>query len=170
MNKMYTLCIIIILGLLISACSNSEEVVQTAIAQTQNSIPSETNTPKPTNTPTETPTPSPTFTNTPTSTPTPLPIEDRIIGKWSGSMTNKNNEKVLAYWTFLDDGHMIVEIFGFGVTYGADWYVEGNRLHLVTEMDPSNPTYRDIEFVNDDVIIMTKDEADIKETWTRIEQ
>jgi hypothetical protein len=61
-----------------------------------------------------------------------------------------------------------VEVFGFGITYGADWYVEGNRLHIITELDPDTPTYRDVEFVSDDLMLFTKDEAEITETWTRV--
>ena len=63
---------------------------------------------------------------------------------------------------------MVVEITMFDVSYGAEWYIQENRLHITTELDPENPTYRDIEFVSDDVILLTKDEAGIKETWTRI--
>ena len=181
MKKYFGFILIIVFGEILSACTTSESAIQTAIAQTEAAKPTETETPKPTNTPTltftpeptitptNTQTPSPTFTETPTDTPEPPSIEERIIGKWSGAMTNTSGDKILAFWTFIDGGVMIVEINIFGYSYGAKWYVEGSRIHVITEIDPNNPTYRDAEFVTDDVMILTKEESDIKETWTRVE-
>lgn len=97
------------------------------------------------------------------------PIEKRIIGTWSGAMTNKEGEKIPASWTFMDGGIMLIEINILEYRYGAEWSVEGNRIHIIPETDPNNPTYRDVEFVTDDVMILTKEEAGIKETWTRVE-
>jgi hypothetical protein len=180
MNK-YNGCILIFLFVFVlSACSASESAVQTAIAKTEAAKPQETKkpepshtptstfTPIPTSTPTDTQTPSPTFTITPTTTPSPLPIAERIIGRWSGVMTNQLGDQIPAYWTYMKDGVMLIEIVGFGYSYGAKWSVEGNRISITTELDPSNPTYRDVEFVTDDVMILTKEEKNISETWSRV--
>jgi hypothetical protein len=161
MKKYYGLLLMIAVGIILSACGTSESAIQTAIAQTEAANPTETKTPKPTNTPT--------FTITPTNTPKPPPIEERIIGKWSGVMTNKNGDKIPAFWTFLDGGVMVIELNPFGFSYGAEWHVEGSRIHIIPETDPNDQTYRDVEFVTDDVMILTKEEADIRETWTRVE-
>jgi hypothetical protein len=180
MNKYYGCIFLVLLGLVLSSCSTSVSAVQTAIAKTDalkpqeaknpepSNTPTSTSTPIPTNTPTNTQTPSPTFTITPTNTPTPLPIAERILGRWSGVMTNKLGDKLPAYWTFMKDEIMLVEFEGLGYSYGAKWRVEGNRLYITTELDPSNPTYRDVEFVTDDLMILTKTEANITETWTRV--
>ena len=148
-----------------TACGPSQEeiqaTVQASIAETQAAIPTETYTPAPTNTP------SPTDTPLPTETPEPPPIEERILGKWSGAMTNIQGDKIPATWTFMEGRVMVVNINLLGVSYGAEWYVEGNRIHIISELDPNNPTYRDVEFVSDNVIILTKE--DIQETWTRVE-
>jgi len=175
MKKYFRFILVIVFGVILSSCSTSESAIQTAIAQTEAAKPTEppkpteTETPEPTNTPTSTQTPSPTSTLTPTDTPEPLSIEERILGKWSGAMTNKNGDKVPALWTFIDGGVMVIEIDLLGYSYGAEWYVEGNRIHIIPETDSDNSTYRDAGFVTDDVMILTKGEADIKETWTRVE-
>lgn len=96
------------------------------------------------------------------------PIEERIIGEWSGLQTATSGDKIPATWEFLEDGTMIVNVGGF--SYGADWSVDGNRVTIATELDPDNPTYRDVEFVSDDVVKLTKDEGDIEETWSRVEE
>lgn len=98
------------------------------------------------------------------------PIEDRIIGEWSGLQTATGGDKVPATWEFLEGGTMVVTIEGVGISYGAEWSVDGDRINIVTELDPENPTYRDVEFVSDDVVRMTKAESDIEETWTRVEE
>lgn len=64
---------------------------------------------------------------------------------------------------------MTIELSHAGISYGAEWYVEGGRIHIITEVDPNNPTYRDVEFVSSDVMVLTKQESGIKETWTRVE-
>jgi hypothetical protein len=97
-------------------------------------------------------------------------IEERIIGKWSGAQTNANGDKIPATWEFLEGGIMIVEVVGMGFSYGAEWSVEGNRINLVTELAPDDPTYRDVEFVSDDVIKLTKQESGIEETWSRVKE
>lgn len=155
MKKYFGFILIVIFGLFFSACNASEIAKQTPVVQTD--------IPKPTNTPTST------FTPEPTSTPEPLPTEKRIIGKWSGVMTNKKGEKIPAFWTFMDGGTMIIEINILEYSYGAKWSVEGDRIHIVPETDPDSPTYRDVEFLTDDVMILTKEETNIKETWTRAE-
>lgn len=94
------------------------------------------------------------------------PIEERIIGEWSGLQTSTNGEKIPATWEFLEDGTMIVKIGT--LSYGAEWSVEGNRVNIAAGFDPANPTYRDVEFVSDDVMRMTKE--DIEETWSRVEE
>jgi hypothetical protein len=96
------------------------------------------------------------------------PLEERIIGTWSGAQTNVNGDKIPATWQFLEGGTMVVKITGTDISYGADWSVEGNRINLTTELAPDEPTYRDVEFVSDDVISMTKAESNIEETWTRV--
>ena len=166
MKKYFGFILLIVFGVILSACGASESAIQTAIAQTETA--KSTETPEPTNTPTNTHTPSPTFTFTPTDTPEPLPIEKRIIGKWSGVMTNKNGDQIPAFWTFIDGGVMTIEISLLEYSYGGEWYVEGNRIYIIPETDPNTPTYRDAEFVTDDVMILSKEEANIKETWTRI--
>ena len=159
--------LLLVLGVFLSACGVSDAGVQTAIALTASaSSPS----PSPilaTNTPEITDTPIPSSTPEPSDTPQPPPIEERIIGTWTGAMTNANGDKLPATWTILEGGVMVVEVLMFDVTYGAEWRVEGDRMHITTELDPDNPTYRDIEFVNDDLMILTKDESNIKETWAR---
>lgn len=94
------------------------------------------------------------------------PIEERIIGEWSGLQTSTNGEKVPATWEFLEGGTMIIKIGTF--SYGAEWSVEGNRVNIATELAPDDPTYRDVEFVSDDVMRLTKE--DIEETWSRVEE
>lgn len=93
---------------------------------------------------------------------------DRIIGTWSGLQTSKNNEKVPAEWQFLEGGVMVIRIPAGGISFGANWTLEGKRINIITEIDPDNPTYRDVEFITDDVMRLTKDESDIVETWTRV--
>ena len=39
------------------------------------------------------------------------PIEERIIGKWSGLQTATSGDKVPATWEFLEGGTMIVYVF-----------------------------------------------------------
>jgi len=97
-----------------------------------------------------------------------VPIEERIIGEWSGLHTATGGQKVPATWEFLEGGTMVVSVGG--ITYGADWSVDGDRVNIATELDPDNPTYRDVEFVSDDVMRLTKAESDIEETWTRVEE
>lgn len=94
------------------------------------------------------------------------PIEQRIIGKWSGLQTAISGDKVPATWEFFEGGTMVVNVGGFN--YGAEWSVDGNRVNIATELAPDDPTYRDVEFVSDDVMTLTKE--DIKETWTRVEE
>lgn len=166
MKKQLGLILIIAFSSIFFACTPSEAQIQAAIEQTEAAKPTETETPKPTETPTNTPLPSPTFTPIPTDTPEPLPLEERIIGKWSGMMTNANNDKLPATWTFITGGIMLVEIGEY--SYGAEWSIEGNRIIIVSELDPANPTYRDAEFINDDLMILTKEEFGIKETWSRV--
>lgn len=96
------------------------------------------------------------------------PIEDRIIGQWSGLQTATGGQKVPATWEFLEGGTMVVS--AGGITYGADWSVDGNRVNIATELAPESPTYRDVEFVSDDVMRMTKEESGIEETWTRVSE
>jgi len=40
-------------------------------------------------------------------------------------------------------------------------------MHLPSSFNPEESTYRDIEFITDDIIRLTNSEADIVETWTR---
>jgi hypothetical protein len=70
-NKLMTL--LVVFGLLLTSCGNSESAVQTAIAQTETAKPTATYTPTPTSTPTPTPPATATHTSTPTPTPTPEP-------------------------------------------------------------------------------------------------
>ncbi len=95
------------------------------------------------------------------------PLEERIIGTWEGAMTNTNGDKIPATWQFLEGGTMLVDAGGL-VSYGATWEVEGNRINIVTELAPDDPTYRDAEFVSDDVVKLTKE--DITETWSRVDE
>ena len=152
-------------SILISSCAPPEAAIQTAIASTADAISSQELPPTATIAPTSTKTAAPTSTPTPTSTP--VPIGEWIIGKWSGAMTNSNGDKIPAFWSFLDGGVMLVEIPLADVSYGAEWRLEGTRLHITTELDPENPTYRDVEFVSEDLMILTKDESGIRETWMR---
>ena len=96
------------------------------------------------------------------------PLDQRLIGKWSGAQINKNGDPIPATWEFLEDGTMVTTITGLGQSFGAKWSVEGNRINLVSELDPDEPTYRDIEFVSENVMKATKAEANIEETWTRV--
>lgn len=91
------------------------------------------------------------------------PLEERIIGEWSGAQTTTSGDKVPAVWTFLEDGTMLVAVGPFA--YGAKWSVDGDRLNIVTELSPERPTYRDVEFLSDNVVRLTKEE--VVETWTR---
>lgn len=154
----------------ITSCSPNESVIQTAIAQTEieqlSITPSLTITPQSTITPTFTLTLTPTETFTPTNTD--IPIEIRILGTWSGAMTNHNGDQIPAQWTFMQGGIMIVEFPYLGMSYGAEWSIQGNRINIVTELDPNDPTYRDVEFISDDIIILSKEESGISETWTRV--
>ena len=163
--KKYFLLILLLSIIIIAACNPTENAIQTAIAETEILRLSSTSTFTPN--PTFTLTPLPTSTNTPTNTPEPH--EARIIGVWAGAMTNKNGEKILAHWTFMEEGVMIVNFDLLNISYGAEWHIEEGRLFITTELDPTMPTYRDIEFASDDVMILTKDETNIRETWTRVE-
>lgn len=96
------------------------------------------------------------------------PANERIIGKWSGMMTNKNGGKIPIEWEFLEGGTMVVKAAVMNISFGGTWAVEGSRLNFVTEVDPEVKNYRDIEFVSDDVVKFTKAEADITETFTRV--
>jgi len=95
-------------------------------------------------------------------------LEERIIGKWSGVQTSVSGDKVPAVWEFIEGGTMIIRIVGVDISFGATWSVEGNRINIVPELDPERPTYRDVEFVSDDVMKLTKE--DIVETWARLEE
>lgn len=95
-------------------------------------------------------------------------VESRLIGKWSGAQTNPQGDKIPATWEFLEGGTMVVTVVPLDITYGAEWSVDGNRINIATELDPENPTYRDVEFVSDDVIRLTK--GDTVETWTRVDE
>lgn len=96
------------------------------------------------------------------------PLNQRIIGKWSGAMTNTEGDKVPATLEFLEDGTMIVRITGLDVSYGAEWSTEGSRLNFTTELSPDEPNYRDVEFVSEDVVKLSKE--GIEETFTRVEE
>ena len=93
------------------------------------------------------------------------PTSKRIIGVWTGMQTAANGEKVPAKWEFVEGGTMLVEVAGGVFSYGATWEVTGNRIDIVTELDPEKPTYRDVEFKSNDVMVLTK--LDIVETWQR---
>lgn len=158
-------------------CEPSDSAIQTAIAETEIARPTATHTVIPTETPTVTPSPTPTEippsltpsqtpTEVPTETPTPLPLEMRILGKWQGGFVNKNGDKVPAFWSFYEGGVMVTEITLVGVSYGGEWWVEGDRIIFVTEMNPNEENYRDIKFVDDDVMQTIKN--DTVETWTRV--
>jgi len=76
------------LVILCSACTPSEDAIQTAMAQTQEAAPNNTPTSiPPTHTPMPTHTPFPTQTVLPTATLEPLPI----AGIWKGKTTGTNN-------------------------------------------------------------------------------
>lgn len=96
------------------------------------------------------------------------PLDQRLIGKWSGAQINKNGDPIPATWEFLEGGTMIVRIMGVDVSYGAKWSTEGNRLNFTSELAPDEPNYRDVEFVSEDVIKLRKE--DIEETFTRVEE
>lgn len=96
----------------------------------------------------------------------PPPIEKRILGVWDGLQTNGVGDKLPASWEFVEGGKLIVNIKLMDVTYLADWYVDGNRIHITTEIQPDKPTYRDAEFLNDNMLKLTKDDT-IEETWVR---
>jgi len=82
-------------------------------------------------------------------------------------MTITSGETIPATWEFLGGGVMIVSIPQVNITYGASWSFAGDRMNIVTELDPENPTYRDIEFVSNDVFIASKES--FSETWSRTE-
>lgn len=96
------------------------------------------------------------------------PLEQRIIGKWSGVLTNVNGDKIPANWEFIEGGAMVVKIIGLDVSYGGKWLVEGSRINFTTELDPEKSNYRDVEFVSEDTMKLTKE--GIEETFTRIEE
>jgi len=96
------------------------------------------------------------------------PLEQRIIGKWSGIQTNAEGDKFPATWEFIEGGTMIVKIIGVDVSYGAKWSAEGSRINFTTELAPDEPNYRDVEFVSEDVIKLKKE--GIEDTWTRVEE
>jgi hypothetical protein len=96
-----------------------------------------------------------------------LPLEQRLIGKWSGAQVNREGNPIPATWEFLEGGTMVVTITGLGQSFGAEWSAEGNRINFTTELDPDEPNYRDVEFVSDDVIKLTKE--GIEETFTRVD-
>lgn len=96
------------------------------------------------------------------------PLEQRIIGKWSGIQVNSNGDPIPATWEFLEGGTMIVTITGLGQSFGAEWSTEGSRINFTTELAPDEPNYRDVEFVSDDVMKLSKE--DIEETFTRVEE
>lgn len=91
--KLIMIMVVIAIALLIAGCSSgaSEQDIQTAIAETNAAIPTETNTStpeiKPTNTLPPTSTPRPTSTTKPTNTPQPptatptIPSEDEMFAK-----------------------------------------------------------------------------------------
>lgn len=94
------------------------------------------------------------------------PLNQRLIGKWSGAQVNRNGDAIPATWEFIEGGTMVVTVLG--QSYGADWSAEGNRLNFTTELNPDEPNYRDVEFVSEDVIKLKKE--GIEETFTRINE
>lgn len=164
MKNLLRVALLIITGIFLAACGPSANAIETAIAQTQVAKPSNTQLPLPT----DTPLPTATLTPEPTSTPELLPFEERIIGKWSGMMTNASDNKLPATWTFLEGGILLIEIGQF--SYGAEWSIKGNRIHIISELDPENPTYRDIEHLDEKIMVLVKSENNIKETWKRVEE
>lgn len=96
------------------------------------------------------------------------PLEQRLIGKWSGTQINKNGDPIPATWEFLEGGTMVVKIVGLDIGYGAKWSVEGSRINFTTELAPDEPNYRDVEFVSEDVVKFSKE--GIEETFTRVEE
>lgn len=80
-RKIYTFVIISIIAIFVSGCQPSETAIQTAMAETQNALPTLTKTvlPTKTSTLTNTPEPTPTETEIPSSTPTPSPTPDERI-------------------------------------------------------------------------------------------
>lgn len=97
-----------------------------------------------------------------------LPLDKRLIGKWSGLIVNKNGDKIPAEWEFLEGGTMVTTVKILDISYGGTWSAEGNRLNFVTEVNPEEQNYREVEFVSDDVIKLTKE--DITETFTRVKE
>lgn len=97
---------------------------------------------------------------------TEKPLNERIVGKWSGLLVNKNGDKLPAEWEFLDKGTMVIRITTAGVSYGGTWSAEGNRINFTTEANPEEKNYREVEFVSDDVVKLTKES--VTETFSRI--
>lgn len=95
------------------------------------------------------------------------PEEAQLIGKWEGLQTTINGTKVPATWEFQASDTLIINPSDSLIIYEADWSMEGNRIFITTEIDPENPTYRDVEFIADDTMKLTKGKG-IEETWQRI--
>lgn len=111
--------ILLMILILLSACSPTEKAMQKALSQTQNAQPILTNTPEPTATleptPTSTATPEPTSTPEPTATNTPeyCNAEDFVtaLGEISSIMTDFNDQiQIMVELTGVDWQTVIVEI------------------------------------------------------------
>jgi hypothetical protein len=126
---------IIVLALLLVSCSPSQEQIEAAIVQTQEALPTNTqtftdvptNTATITNTPEPTNTPRPTNTPKPSATPTPLPEPITLTGntdsvvdidKWSGpalvkiSYTGGGNFAVINYGENNERYELLVNTIG----------------------------------------------------------
>lgn len=96
------------------------------------------------------------------------PIQERVIGKWTGAMVNKNGDRIPVEWEFLEGGTMVTKFPMLNISYGGAWSAESSRINFTTEIDPEEKNYRDVEFVSDDVMKLTKE--DFEETFTRVKE
>ncbi|MEM7113813.1 MAG: hypothetical protein AAF614_15365, partial [Chloroflexota bacterium] len=64
---------------------------------------------------------------------TPSTEEQQLIGKWEGLQTTISGEKVPATWEFQESEVLIINPSDSLLIYEADWQMEGNRIHIITE-------------------------------------
>ena len=90
-------------------------------------------------------------------------------------MTIDQGTKINTTWQFLVGAGLIYakieasdweydHFYYFGFPYG----IEGNRIYLNSPIQGN--TYRDVEFLSDNEIRMTKEDEGIIEVWTRVEE
>lgn len=100
---------------------------------------------------------------------------ERLVGKWSGLISNDEGGTFPSDWEFTEDGKMIVVIApgALNVVQTATYYFDDDgALRIVADdaEEGATPGRRVVEFVTDDTVKLTAENSGIVTTLTRVEE